>query len=115
MGNRGGLGHFALLWAVALGAEVTVISHTADKKDDAMQMGAKDFVNSTQKDWAKPLAFKFDFALNTADDLSKFDLTEYFSILKVMGHFHNVGYVLLALVTLQHQDTNLSQYARQLD
>ena len=54
-------------------------------------MGAKHFVNSTEEGWAKPLAFNFDFALNTADDLSKFDMSEYFSILKVMGTFHNVG------------------------
>ena len=30
----GGLGHFAVMWANALGAEVTVISHSPHKKDD---------------------------------------------------------------------------------
>lgn len=87
----GGLGHFAVLWAVALGAEVTVISHTASKKEDAMKMGAKNFINNEDKDWNKPYQFYYDFVLNTVDDLREFDLTNYFSIIKVNGHFHNCG------------------------
>lgn len=60
----GGLGHFALLWASALGAEVYALSHTADKEQDAKSLGAKHFVDTTKQDWAKPLAFKFDFILS---------------------------------------------------
>lgn len=71
----GGLGHFAVMWAAALGAEVTVISHTADKKEDAMKLGAKHFVLSTEKDWAKPLAFTFDFILNCADMTQEFKVS----------------------------------------
>jgi alcohol dehydrogenase (NADP+) len=87
----GGLGHFAVLWAAALGAEVTVISHSPDKKEDALKLGAKDFVTTEKDDWAKPLAFKFDFALNTADMTHEFNISNYLSILNVGCQFHQVG------------------------
>jgi len=35
----GGLGHFAVLFAAALGASVTIISHSSSKKDDALKNG----------------------------------------------------------------------------
>jgi alcohol dehydrogenase (NADP+) len=87
----GGLGHFAVLFANALGAEVTAISHSPDKKGDALKLGAKHFIDTSQKDWHKPHAFEFDFLINTADATDKFDLSQYFSVLKVNGTFHNVG------------------------
>lgn len=87
----GGLGHYAVMWANALGAEVTVISHSADKKEDALKLGAKHFVLSTEKDWAKPLAFTFDFVLNAADMTNEFKIDDYISILKVNCQFHQVG------------------------
>jgi alcohol dehydrogenase (NADP+) len=87
----GGLGHFAILFAAALGAEVYVISHSPRKKEDALKMGAKHFITNDKDDWAKPYAFTFDFILNTADMTHEFDLGTYFSTLKVMGTFHNVG------------------------
>lgn len=89
--GMGGLGHFAVLWAAALGAEVTVISHSPSKKDDAIKLGAKHFVSSGDKNWQEPLAFKFDFVLNTADMTHTFDLDAYLSILKVNCQFHQVG------------------------
>ncbi|MCJ1333073.1 hypothetical protein MMC10_009767 [Thelotrema lepadinum] len=100
----GGLGHFALLWASALGAEVYALSHTANKEQDALSLGAKHFVNTTEKDWAKPLAFKFDFILNCADRTDKFNMADYFSTLKVNGHFHNVGLPDAPLPQLKAQD-----------
>lgn len=54
----GGLGHFALMWAKALGAEVTALSHSPDKKDDALKLGADHFVCTKDKDWAKEHAFE---------------------------------------------------------
>jgi alcohol dehydrogenase (NADP+) len=42
----GGLGHFGLLWAKALGADkVVAISRTDAKKEDAFKMGADEFVS----------------------------------------------------------------------
>lgn len=87
----GGLGHFAVMWANALGAEVTVISHSPDKEADARKLGAKHFVSSKDEKWAEPLAFTFDFVLNTADMTHTFNLSDYLSILKVNCQFHQVG------------------------
>merc|ERR1712032_983402 len=40
----GGLGHFGIQWAKAMGAEVAAISHSDSKKADAQAMGADDFI-----------------------------------------------------------------------
>ncbi|KAF2169397.1 hypothetical protein M409DRAFT_52645 [Zasmidium cellare ATCC 36951] len=88
----GGLGHFAVMFAVALGAEVYVLSHTPSKRGDALKMGAKQFVVTGTKDWHKPYQFTFDLILNTTDALHSFVLPDYFSTLKVNGHFHTVGF-----------------------
>ncbi|KAJ2973067.1 hypothetical protein NUW58_g9035 [Xylaria curta] len=87
----GGLGHFAVMFANALGAEVTVISHSPNKKDDALKLGARHFVSSGEKDWAKLLAFEFDFVLSAADVLGMSALQDYLSTLKVGCKFHSVG------------------------
>ena len=87
----GGLGHFAILWAKAMGAEVWALSHTPGKKEDALKLGADHFVSTKDKDWAKPLAFTFNFILNAADMTHEFDLKTYMSTLAVNGEFHNVG------------------------
>jgi alcohol dehydrogenase (NADP+) len=87
----GGLGHFGILWAKALGAEVWALSHTPGKKEQALKLGADHFVLTKEKDWAKPLAFTFNFILNCADMTNEFDLKTYMSTLAVNGEFHNVG------------------------
>jgi alcohol dehydrogenase (NADP+) len=70
---------------------VYALSHTPGKKDDALKLGAKEFINTTEKDWSEPWKFTFDFIVNCADATSKFNLSEYFGTLKVNGVFHNVG------------------------
>ncbi len=40
----GGLGHMAVKLAAAMGAEVTVISSSMKKKEDALRLGAKNYV-----------------------------------------------------------------------
>jgi alcohol dehydrogenase (NADP+) len=75
-----------------MGAETYVISHSAGKKDDALKMGAKDFIVTSEKGWHEKWKFQFDFIINTADATDKFDLSEYFSTLKVNGTFHMVGF-----------------------
>lgn len=100
----GGLGHFGIMWAKGLGAEVYAISHSARKKDDAMQLGATEFIDTSQKDWHQPWAFTFDFILNTANVTNAFDLTQYMSTLAVNGVFHNVGLPDHPLPPLRAQD-----------
>lgn len=40
----GGLGHFAVLFAKAMGARVTAISRSESKKEDALKLGASEYV-----------------------------------------------------------------------
>lgn len=102
--TSGGLGHFGLLWASALGAEVYALSHSPDKKEDALKLGAKEFICTKDKDWQKPYAFEFDFILNTADMTHEFNIQEYMSTLNVNGDFHNVGLPDKPLPTMMAQD-----------
>lgn len=87
----GGLGHFAVMWTKALGAEPYVISHTPEKKEDALKLGAKEFICTKDKDWSKPWAYTIDFILNTSDMTNEFKLSDYMSTLAINGAFHNVG------------------------
>ncbi|KAI9746366.1 MAG: hypothetical protein M1818_000078 [Claussenomyces sp. TS43310] len=87
----GGLGHYALLWANALGAEVYAISHTPSKKEDALKLGAHHFIDSNTKDWVKDHALTFDFILNCSDMTNKMDVAGMLSTLKVNCVFNNVG------------------------
>jgi len=63
--GMGGLGHLAVKFAVALGAEVTVLGHSLSKKDDALSFGAVDYRSTSDEQTFKDLAKKFDFILNT--------------------------------------------------
>ena len=85
----GGLGHMGVKFAAAMGAEVTVLSHSQGKRDDALRMGAAHFVVINNKDDLKPLRRKFDLILNTVSAL--IDLSSYLSILKIDGTMVIIG------------------------
>jgi alcohol dehydrogenase (NADP+) len=99
----GGLGHFGVLWSVALGAETYVISHSPNKKEEALKLGAKDFIVTNEEGWAENWKFQFDFIVNTADATDKFNMSDYFSTLKVNGTFHMVGFPDKPLPSMQAQ------------
>ncbi len=61
----GGLGHMAVKLAVAMGAEVTVLSTSDRKRADAERMGAKHFLINSDKDAMKAAGEKFDLIINT--------------------------------------------------
>lgn len=63
----GGLGHCAVLFAKALGADkVVAISRKSDKKQDATQLGATDFIATAEdEDWATKNARTLDVIIST--------------------------------------------------
>jgi uncharacterized zinc-type alcohol dehydrogenase-like protein len=61
----GGLGHIALQFARAFGADVTAFSTSADKEQEALTHGAHHFVNTRDSKGLKALAGYFDFILST--------------------------------------------------
>lgn len=85
----GGLGHMGVKFAAALGAEVTVLSHSANKREDALRMGAKDFVVIKDKEDLKPLSRRFDLILNTVSAMV--DINAYLGALKIDGTLVVIG------------------------
>ena len=61
----GGLGHLAVKLGVALGAEVTVLSRNADKTGDALALGAKDLLVTTDDAAMAAAAGRFDYIVDT--------------------------------------------------
>jgi uncharacterized zinc-type alcohol dehydrogenase-like protein len=85
----GGLGHMGVKFAAALGAEVTVLSHSQSKKDDALRMGAKDFIVIKDPQNLKPLRRRFDLILNTVSAMV--DINQYLPTLKIDGTMVIIG------------------------
>src|SRR5215204_2382631 len=56
----GGLGHMGVKFAVAFGAEVTVLSTSPSKHDDAKKLGAHHFVLTTDEEQVKNVQGHFD-------------------------------------------------------
>lgn len=79
----GGLGHMAVKLAVAMGAEVTVISRSKNKEDDAKASGAKGILASTDEIAMKEAANSFDLILDTVP--VKHDFDTYIPLLDVDG------------------------------
>ncbi|MFP2958116.1 NAD(P)-dependent alcohol dehydrogenase [Myxococcus sp. 1LA] len=85
----GGLGHMGVKLAKAMGAHVTVFSHTDRKKQDAARLGADAVVVSSNKDEMAAQAGKFDFILDTVS--AQHDLNAYLRLLRRDGHLVLVG------------------------
>lgn len=76
----GGLGHMGVKIAKAMGATVTVLSHSAKKRQDAMALGADDFVVTSDANAFKENARRFDFILDTVS--AHHDYNAYLELLK---------------------------------
>lgn len=88
----GGLGHFAVMFAAqGFESDVTVFSHSDSKKEDAMKMGAKNFVNTSHKNWMEEAGEDFDLIISTRDVAKGFPIEDFLSILNVDGRFNTVG------------------------
>jgi alcohol dehydrogenase (NADP+) len=85
----GGLGHMAVQYAVAIGAEVTVFDITEDKREDAHKLGVKRYVNVTDTEDMKNLNNSFDFIISTIP--TQYDMNMYLKMLKYDGQMAIVG------------------------
>jgi alcohol dehydrogenase (NADP+) len=85
----GGLGHMGVKIAVAMGAEVTMLSHTASKAADAKRLGAHKFVLTTDEAQAKSVANYFDFILDTVSAVHDYNF--YLGMLTTNGTMVCVG------------------------
>ncbi len=117
--GMGGLGHLAVKFAVAMGAEVTVLGHSLGKKADALAFGAVDYRSTADKQTFTELAKKFDFILNTTSadipvdallGMIKFDGALVFVGLPVESQSFNVF-----SVTTQRRSISGSQVGGQIE
>lgn len=85
----GGLGHMGVQIAAAMGAEVTVLSRTLKKADEAKKLGATRTLATTEDGFFESHKGEFDLILNTIS--APVDLDSYLGLLKPRGIFSTVG------------------------
>ena len=85
----GGLGHMGVKLAAAMGAEVTMLSHTASKEKDAKRLGAQKFVLTSDAAQIKEVMGYFDFILDTVS--ADHDYNFYLGLLHTSGVMVCVG------------------------
>ncbi|MCY8509155.1 NAD(P)-dependent alcohol dehydrogenase [Bacillus mojavensis] len=85
----GGLGHLAIQFAHALGAEVTVLSRSMNKKEEALELGADHYYATSNQATFTELAGRFNVILNTVS--ANLDVDAYLSLLRIDGTLVNVG------------------------
>lgn len=87
----GGLGHMGVKLAVAMGAEVTVLSRSDKKSQEAKNLGAKGVLVSTDEEAMKEASGSFDVILDTVP--VKHDINIYTPLLDVNGSLVIVGQI----------------------
>lgn len=85
----GGLGHMGLQFAVAMGAEVTVLSRSLSKAEEAAKLGAARTLATSEEGFFKKYRGEFDLILNTIS--APIDLNAYLGLLKPRGVLSVVG------------------------
>ena len=85
----GGLGHMGVKFAHALGAEVTVLSHSPSKEDDARKLGADHFVVTSDSTQMQSVKRKFDLILNTVS--AEHNINDYLGLLTTDGTLVVIG------------------------
>ncbi|OSC96858.1 GroES-like protein [Trametes coccinea BRFM310] len=88
----GGLGHFAVMFAKAMGAEVWAFTRGTAKAEDAKKMGADHVVDTTVDGYWNDLFRTFDIIISTVDHFPPgVTLRNIFSMLYVHGKYITVG------------------------
>ena len=85
----GGLGHMGVKIAHAMGAVVTVLSHSSKKESDAKRLGADHFYVTSDEETFKKLHGSFDLIINTVS--AELDWNQYLQLLAVDGSMVLLG------------------------
>jgi alcohol dehydrogenase (NADP+) len=96
----GGLGHMGVKLAAAMGAEVTLISHSPHKEEDGYRLGASRFLLSSDKAAMRAAGGSLDLIINTASAQTRVD--PYMRLLDFDGT--------MALVGLPENDLTVSAF-----
>jgi uncharacterized zinc-type alcohol dehydrogenase-like protein len=82
----GGLGHIGVKFAVTMGADVTVISHSPEKEADAYRLGASSFLVIQE---GSQLRRQFDLILNTVS--AEINIEHFLQMLRINGTMVCIG------------------------
>ncbi|MFK7909337.1 MAG: NAD(P)-dependent alcohol dehydrogenase [Akkermansiaceae bacterium] len=85
----GGLGHIALKFFNAWGCEVTAFTSSESKREEALELGAHQTLNSRDESELEAAVHSFDFIISTVN--VKLDWNLYINTLKPKGRLHLVG------------------------
>jgi uncharacterized zinc-type alcohol dehydrogenase-like protein len=85
----GGLGHMAVKFGSAFGAEVTMLSTSASKEADAKRLGAQNFALTSNEEVMKKLAHHFDYIIDTVS--APHNYSAYLNTIKTDGTLICVG------------------------
>ncbi|MDE1818765.1 MAG: NAD(P)-dependent alcohol dehydrogenase [Thaumarchaeota archaeon] len=85
----GGIGHMGVKIAHALGAEVTVLSHSLKKQEDGKKLGADYFYATSDPETFEKLKGHFDLIINTVS--AEIDWNQYLELLALDGSMVVVG------------------------
>jgi uncharacterized zinc-type alcohol dehydrogenase-like protein len=85
----GGLGHLAVKFAKAMGAEVTVLSQSLKKMEDGLRLGADFYYATGDPATFTALARNFDLVVNTVS--AKLNLSDYLGLLRTGGTIVELG------------------------
>lgn len=85
----GGLGHMAVKFAASFGAEVTVLSTSPNKEDDARRLGANKFAITKDEAKMKELGGYFNFIIDTVS--APHDYNMYLNLMDTDGVMICVG------------------------
>src|SRR5690606_1522412 len=87
--GMGGLGHVGVKIAAAMGAEVTVLSHSLAKKDDGLKFGATRYVATSDEAAMAELRGGLDLIINTVS--VNLPLDDYLALLRYDGTLVELG------------------------
>ena len=87
--GMGGLGHMGVKIAHAMGAHVTVLSHSLSKMEDGKKLGANEFYATSNPETFTKLRGQFDLIINTVS--AQIDWNQYLNLLKIDGTMVVVG------------------------
>ncbi|VVT48993.1 uncharacterized protein SAPINGB_P002051 [Magnusiomyces paraingens] len=83
----GGIGHMTILFAKALGCEVTAISRSKSKEADAEKLGADHYLATNDEEAVAAHKHSLDLIVNTGSSFSESAVDHLFPLLKARGKF----------------------------
>jgi uncharacterized zinc-type alcohol dehydrogenase-like protein len=85
----GGLGHMGVKFGKAIGTRVSVLSHSPGKREDALKLGADEFISTLSEDDLAAHQGRFDVILDTVS--AAHDYNAYLDLLRRNGTMILVG------------------------